>query len=638
MFSDYAQHGWKLCPIPYGLKGPTANGWNTPERMVTHPLAAQQLKAAGLCHAYSGTCAIDVDDYELSKVWLKARGVDLDKLFTAPDAVRIVSPRTNAGKLIYRALLPLPSKKISDGNRTILEFRCGTANGLTVQDVLPPSPHPDKSGVIDGSYEWAGDWRNLPELPNKLFEVWQSLISMTNEPGETTPQQDHVRLIEMLKQLHPDMGYDEWLRVGMAIHHEHNGSDEGLRLWDAWSKQGKKYKGLNDLIPHWQSFAAGGGITGNSLVQMMPVSSDEMMGESQLGALAAVQPDAAPAIEDELIYPDTLLAPHDSPPYLVDRLLERSCEASLIGPSKSYKSLWADQLAVCVATGHPFFGRTTEQGLVVMLVGEGAGGIRHRLQALRYGLDIDFSDAPLAVLPRPFAMATEAGVKRVRRAIAAAEQRFNRKLALLIIDTYGRYSSGEENSAEDLYAFFRAASICRANGALLVVHHTGHSDATRGRGTSAWEQAVDTEFVASIRTDTETRTIENTKQKDGETAPPMHFELKRTKTDSTRVGEPVWSVVLEPTAGELPQVKLGGNEKLVYDTIASMSGDTQDDILTAVVAKLPAHDGQGRDKRRENMRRALISLIAKQAVMLHGDRIFKAGDVAAEFAELIGQQ
>lgn len=638
LFADYVTHGWKLCPINPGEKGPTnVKSWNTPERMITHPLAAAQLEAGGLCHAYSGTCAIDVDDLQQAQVWLLARGVDLNSLFSDPSAVQIKSPAANHGKLIYRTLMPLPSKKIIIDKQNIIDFRCGTRDGLTVQDVLPPSPHPDKQGVIDGLYEWIGDWHNLPELPRELFDIWSTLITTASEPAEAEPQQPKDVLIATLKRLDPDMGRDDWVRVGQGIHHEYGGSAEGMKLWDAWSRQSKKYVG-SDIEPCWRSFTAGGGITGNSLVQMLPASADEMMSEAAMaGLVAASATNAIASVEDELVYPDTLLLPHDSPPYLVDRILERGAEASLIGPSKSYKSLWADQLAVCVATGTPFFGRNTEQGLVVLLVGEGAGGIRHRLQALRYGMDLDFSDAPLAILPRPFALPTEAGVKRLRRAIAAAERRYNRKLALLIVDTYGRYSDGEENASEDLYAFFRAVTSCRGQGTLLVVHHTGHGDATRGRGTSAWDQAVDTEFVASIRTDTNTRTIENTKQKDGEPCAPMNFTLKRVKTDSTRVGEPVFSVVLEPTVGELPMMKLGGNEKLVFDVVQQMSGSTQDEILTAVVAKLPAHDGDGRDKRRENMKRALVGLVSKQAVIVHGDRIYKAGDVAAEFAELIGE-
>jgi hypothetical protein len=633
MFSDYVAHGFKLCPITPGLKGPTAKGWNTPERMVTHPLAAANLEAAGLCHAYSGTCAIDIDDMELAAVWLAARGVSLDELFAAPGAVQIKSPAGNHGKLLYRMLVPLPSKKIVEGKQNIIDFRCGTRDGLTVQDVLPPSPHPDKAGEVDGFYEWIGDWRNLPELPNELFALWQSLVTSEQVTSEVEPQQDRSALIAALKRRDPDMCRDDWIEVGQGIHHEFGGSAEGMRLWDAWSRQSKKYVGT-DIEPCWRSFTAGGGITGNSIIQKIEASADEFPDEEQLAAINAAAPVPASA-PIHLLTARELLQPHDSPPYLVRGLLEHNSEASLIGPSKSYKSLWAQQLGVCVSTGTPFFGRETEQGLVVYLAGEGFSGIRHRLQALRYGMDLDFRDAPFVVLPRPFALPTPEGVKLVRDYIAAAEAHFKQPLKLLIIDTYGRYAAGDENVAEDLYKFFRACSAARGNASLLVVHHTGHADATRGRGTSAWEQAVDTEFVASIKDDTDTRVFENTKQKDGEPCSQMYFKLARHKTDSTRVGDPVYSVVLEPAIMEAPSLKVGANEQIVLDVVNEMSGATQEAVTLAAIEKIPK--SEGKDKRREYVRRALVGLISKHAIMLKGDNVFKAGDVGAEFADLIGE-
>ena len=45
---------------------------------------------------------------------------------------------------------------------------------------------------------------------------------------------------------------------------------------------------------------------------------------------------------------------YEAPEYLVEGLLEQDTEATLIGPSKSFKSYFALELAACVATGTPF--------------------------------------------------------------------------------------------------------------------------------------------------------------------------------------------------------------------------------------------------------------------------------------------
>ncbi len=62
---------------------------------------------------------------------------------------------------------------------TILEFRCGTCDGLTVQDVLPPSIHPDTGQP----YKWGGkgNWQAIPVIPAALLAIWQQEVSLRRE-------------------------------------------------------------------------------------------------------------------------------------------------------------------------------------------------------------------------------------------------------------------------------------------------------------------------------------------------------------------------------------------------------------------------------------------------------------------------
>lgn len=48
--------------------------------------------------------------------------------------------------------------------------------------------------------------------------------------------------------------YDTWLRVGMSLHHEFDGSIEALDLWDEWSSTAANYSGREDLEKRWASF------------------------------------------------------------------------------------------------------------------------------------------------------------------------------------------------------------------------------------------------------------------------------------------------------------------------------------------------------------------------------------------------
>lgn len=71
-------------------------------------------------------------------------------------------------------------------------------------------------------------------------------------------------LDRILECISPDVSYDEWLKVGMALKHE--GYDVGV--WDSWSSGSSKYK-PNDCIKKWDTFKESGDIvTGGTLIQM----------------------------------------------------------------------------------------------------------------------------------------------------------------------------------------------------------------------------------------------------------------------------------------------------------------------------------------------------------------------------------
>src|SRR5487761_1412170 len=186
-FSAYARHGWILCAIEPGSKGPKTSAWNRRENGITDPTEAGRLCGAGLCHAWSGTCAIDVDDYPVALEWLARQGGDLDAPLEDPRSVQIVSGRINRAKLLYRLPTPLPSLNLAPHERLsektgkmatfhALELRCGTREGLSVQDVVPCSIHPETGKPYTWAYgdETFGHWSNLPELPSALLALWQA--------------------------------------------------------------------------------------------------------------------------------------------------------------------------------------------------------------------------------------------------------------------------------------------------------------------------------------------------------------------------------------------------------------------------------------------------------------------------------
>ena len=225
--SELISHGIALVPIPFGRKGPILKGWNEKSKVVTSIADELLLKGLniGIAHAYctpSPTCAIDLDDCKASKQWLADKGLDLHALLNAPDAVVIHSGKSNSLKLLYRLpskMLPMQSKAVkSPENRMMIEFRCASAEGLTVQDVLPPSVHPSGTQY---KFVGAGSILALPMIPISLFDLWITLIGAGKRLKKsvavksTIPEtpREIARLKAMLNHIAADCSYDTYRAV-----------------------------------------------------------------------------------------------------------------------------------------------------------------------------------------------------------------------------------------------------------------------------------------------------------------------------------------------------------------------------------------------------------------------------------------
>jgi hypothetical protein len=324
-FREYVEAGWSLCIVPPGTKGPTYKRWN--ERPIDAE-TAEGIDGAGLLHVQSGTCALDIDDLPAARLYLAERGVDVDALLAAQDAVRISSGRIDRAKLLYRLKTPLRTCKPAGSG---IELRCATTAGKSMQDVLPPTIHPD----THRPYEWLfaepllGDWRTLPAIPATLKAAWKSLIDEL--PAARSPElaklNGHAditleRLQQWVSGQDPNLEYDAWLRVGMKLHDATGGAEEGLAIWNEWSatatrqdRQGRPvYGGDATCRVHWVSFASTPGKVIATLDKELPAEADEFelipeapkldaATESKMRAIARQQKaDAFAALEARVVY------------------------------------------------------------------------------------------------------------------------------------------------------------------------------------------------------------------------------------------------------------------------------------------------------------------------------------------------
>lgn len=191
--------GWALCAIEPASKKPRGKKWESRPRKAEH-WQDNPKDGIGLIHAHSGTCTIDLDWMEAAEIALSAVGVDIRALLAAPDAVQIIGA-PGRGKLLFRVpegheltrrSLNWPNPETGK-NQAVVELRAAG-----VQDVLPPSIHPD----TQEPYRWQGDWQNIPELPAELLDVWTNweaarqdmevACPWNDQPGAASQRYDNV--------------------------------------------------------------------------------------------------------------------------------------------------------------------------------------------------------------------------------------------------------------------------------------------------------------------------------------------------------------------------------------------------------------------------------------------------------------
>jgi 5S rRNA maturation endonuclease (ribonuclease M5) len=268
---------------------------------------------------------------------------------------------------------------------------------------------------------------------------------------------------------------------------------------------------------------------------------------------------------------------HMKPPeWLIDELLVEKGMSSLFAPSETFKSFIALDMALSIASGYDWRGRSTLCGPVVYLIGEGVSGWPSRVFAwLANRGDNEHPD--FWTIPTSIALTDREDADALIDAIrSVCEQPL-----MVVIDTLARnFGEGDENSTQDMNAFVSAIDHVRTELGthVMLVHHTGKDVEKGGRGSSVLRAALDTEMQVS-RPDPEgfTITFKVTKQKDIDKAQPIHFEMRRVEALHPVTKETVTSLV--PVLTEVvaeAAAKLSSSDKEVLEFVKSAVRSTKE--------------------------------------------------------------
>lgn len=243
------------------------------------------------------------------------------------------------------------------------------------------------------------------------------------------------------------------------------------------------------------------------------------------------------------------------PAFIVDDLIEAGTIGQFVGETGSYKSFLALDLCCCISTGTPFHGRKVKQGGVLYVAGEGGAGIARRLRAWAHVNkvtdEILVTDSPVDLCSADHAEALEALARDYMG-------RTGVPIRLVVFDTLARNMSGDENESKTINTVINSMSRLTKldeDTTCIVVHHTGHGDKTRARGSSAQQANYDFSFIVS-KTGLGQCKVENNKTKDAEPPADLYFDVVETEYGVWPDGKPKKSLVLKQAdaAGQRDEV------------------------------------------------------------------------------------
>lgn len=296
--------------------------------------------------------------------------------------------------------------------------------------------------------------------------------------------------------------------------------------------------------------------------------------------------------------------------WLVKHAIPADDVGMLFGASGTFKSFLAVDLAGHVAHGLPWLGKRTTQGDVLYIAAEGGTGLYNRFYAWHKARRLHYEKAPITVVPVAIDLTQDA-----RRVVDAAKTK-GIKPVLVVVDTMSQTFAGEENSAAEVAAYFRALGVAIREAwgcAVLILHHTGHAVTERPRGSSAMRANLG--FMLGVHRDEKEMiaTLSCLKQKDGDTFQDTTFSLTPYRLGTDADGDEVKSLVARhiASADDLHQAMQdekkagrGGNNHLLLSLL--QNGSLESELRTEFMKQCNADNPEARKKAYSRAKQALI--------------------------------
>ena len=430
------------------------------------------------------------------------------------------------------------------------------------------------------------------------------------------PDPDWDRIKGALRSIKDADDRDRWLTIGQAMHHETQGSPEGLRLWSVWSKRSAKYS-ESDQRRTWQSFGSRKG-------EVIGIGSLYHIAKGEGWSGAAPKP---PSRLSFLSPADCEAAPARG--YILKGMIAPGDVACVVGAPGAGKSLLAPYLAYMVAQGSEVFNMRSKAGGVLYVAAEDPHGMRGRVKALR----ATYGDAPAFRLVEGVSNLLIDQSPDLAALLEAVEQQ---RPTLIVIDTLAMaFPALEENSAEGMGRVVAAARSLTKWGAAVVLIHHDTKDGQQGlpRGHSLLNGALDVALHIK-RDDNGVVKGRLTKNRNGPCDLEIAFTIGTIDAGQDEDGDAIRLPYAAPCSFvESSGPKLTASEKAVMGHFQELSGDGFDadetELREVCIAGRSVSSVDDRANRRKAVNRALTGLIRKGA-LIYGEGVFRRPDAFSD--------
>ena len=382
--------------------------------------------------------------------------------------------------------------------------------------------------------EW--DWKHyidqFPEISeNKADELWASIIKRFGLSIPTRDGYKNVRITEnkhrqsifprenftqecvkdMLSHISPDVSYDIWYKIATAL------QDGGypFHIWNDWSSGGKKYR-KEEMIPKWNSFTPGRGISIGTLVYLAKEAGwsprQEEYHHTPLKE-AVINPTTGEKIEiatqKNVDICPTINAANlqgvEIPErrWVIKEWVQKGSVTALYGDGGVGKSLISMQIMTCIALGIPFLGlETTKEKVFGFFCEDSEEELHRRQDDINCHYNINFNDLhdvywqSRVGYENTLMSFVRDGLGSPAEAYAILRAEVLRIGAkLVVIDTAADTFGGNENIRPQVRQFINLLSklALEIDGAILLCAHPSAAGLSRNDGTggsTAWNNTV----------------------------------------------------------------------------------------------------------------------------------------------------